>query len=75
MELVHNCLKVQGGIIVPVYNVEPEMVKQLSDGEMPDVALQASPRGACYYIRRRIIVITALQFAGDLQYHNELTGE
>ena len=24
MELVHNCLKVQGGIIVPVYNVEPE---------------------------------------------------
>ena len=30
MELVHNCLKVQGGIIVPVYNVEPEAVKRLS---------------------------------------------
>ena len=30
MELVHNCLKVQGGIIVPVYNVEPEAMKRLS---------------------------------------------
>jgi hypothetical protein len=30
MELVHNCLKVQGGIIVPVYNVEPELLKRLS---------------------------------------------
>ena len=30
MELVHNCLRVQGGIIVPVYNVEPEAVKRLS---------------------------------------------
>ena len=30
MELVRNCLKVQGGIIVPVYNVEAEEVKRLS---------------------------------------------
>ncbi|MGD0231753.1 MAG: hypothetical protein ABSC19_15600 [Syntrophorhabdales bacterium] len=30
MELVHNCLKVQGGIIVPVYNVEPEALKRSS---------------------------------------------
>ena len=30
MELVHNCLRVQGGIIVPVYNVEPEATKRLS---------------------------------------------
>ena len=30
MELVHNCLRVEGGIIVPVYNVEPETVKRLS---------------------------------------------
>ena len=30
MELVRNCLKVQGGIIVPVYNVEAEEMKRLS---------------------------------------------
>ena len=30
MELVRNCLKVQGGILVPVYNVEAEEVKRLS---------------------------------------------
>ena len=30
MELVHSCLKVQGGLIVPVYNIEPEAVKRLS---------------------------------------------
>ena len=34
MELVHNCLRVQGGIIVPVYNVEPEAVKRLSGGSI-----------------------------------------
>lgn len=30
MELVHNCLKVQGGVVVPVYDVEPEAMKGLS---------------------------------------------
>ncbi len=30
MELVHNCLRVQGGIIAPVYNLEPEEVKRSS---------------------------------------------
>ena len=34
MELVHNCLRVQGGIIVLVYNVEPEVVKRLSSGNI-----------------------------------------
>jgi hypothetical protein len=34
MEFIHNCLRVQGGIIVPVYNVEPEAVKQLSGGNI-----------------------------------------
>ena len=34
MELVRNCLKVQGGIIVPVYNVEQEAVKRLSEGSI-----------------------------------------
>ena len=34
MELVHNCLRVQGGIIVPVYNVEPEATKRLSGGSI-----------------------------------------
>lgn len=34
MELVLNCLKVQGGIIVPVYNVEPEAMKRLSDSSI-----------------------------------------
>lgn len=30
MEFVHNCLRVQAGIIAPVYNVEPEAMKRLS---------------------------------------------
>lgn len=30
MELIHNCLKAHGGIIVPVYNLESEAVKRLS---------------------------------------------
>ena len=34
MELVRNCLKVQGGIIVLVYNVEPEAVNRLSGGNI-----------------------------------------
>lgn len=29
MELVRNCLKVQGGVVVPVYNVEPETIARL----------------------------------------------
>jgi len=30
MELVHNCLKVQGGIVVPVYSVEPETMRRFA---------------------------------------------
>jgi hypothetical protein len=34
MELVRNCLQVHGGIIVPVYNVEPEAMRRLSENSV-----------------------------------------
>ena len=46
MELVRNCLKVQGGIIVPVYNVEPEEVKRLSGSGIAYFCEELRTRGA-----------------------------
>jgi hypothetical protein len=34
MEIVHNCLRVQGGIIVLVYNAESQAMKRLSDSSI-----------------------------------------
>ena len=46
MELVHNCLRVQGGIIVPVYNVEPEAMKRLSGSQHSYFREELRARGA-----------------------------
>ncbi|OPY70761.1 MAG: hypothetical protein A4E57_00378 [Syntrophorhabdaceae bacterium PtaU1.Bin034] len=54
MELVHNCLRVQGGIIVPVYNVEPEMVKRLSNG---DVMISVKSYGVEVRIEKIVVPI------------------